>query len=150
MGIRPRCHNWPLEAIDITVTLPVAWHYSTCSISFAISSDCHQRLLPSKQLHRSQGWQRFTWSGELHFGTFNTSELPPVIVPPPINRTTAAPGKCPIFWTSAILIRRIMNVCLQSVQWTVYDYLSMQFVSSFWAVRYQQLQVIIWLPKVQL
>ena len=59
--------------IKITVTLPVPWHCSTCSINFAISSDCHQRLLPSKQLDRSQGWQCFTWSGELHFGTFNTS-----------------------------------------------------------------------------
>lgn len=72
-GIRPRRHNWPLEAVNTTVTLPVPWHCSTCSINFAISSDCHQRLLPSKQLDRSQGWQCFTWSGELHFGTFNTS-----------------------------------------------------------------------------
>lgn len=64
-----------------------------------IGGHSKQRLLSPNQLHWSEGREGFARSGDFHLGAFNPSELPPVVMPPPINGSTAASRQSPVVWS---------------------------------------------------
>lgn len=63
-----------------------------------LSLRCHskQSLLASNNLHRSDSTERLARLRKLDFPSFNSAQLPTVVVAPAVYGTTSAPGDRPI------------------------------------------------------